>query len=87
MLSPLNPVLNSILTYTIIICYLLYVKPSIIYDKKIKQYKQFGATKGKSVLPLPILAIISSILIYITFYYIESSTIISIKYYKIIISK
>ncbi len=87
MLSPLNPVSNSIITYILIICYLLYSKPSIIYDNKTKQYKQFGASRGKSILPLPILAIIISILTYVVFYHIESSAIISMKYEQIINSK
>jgi len=84
MLSPLNPVINSIIVYILIICYLLYAKPSIIYDNKTKQYKQFGVDRGKSILPLPILAIITAILSYIVFYHIESSAILSMKYEQII---
>ena len=87
MLSPLNPVLNSIIAYVLIICYLIYAKPSIIYNNKMKQYKQFGTTRGNSILPLPILAVIISILSYVIFYHIESYAIIQIKYDKIINSK
>ena len=87
MLSPLNPVGNSILTYIIIICCLLYIKPSIIYDKKTKKYKQFGVNKGNSILPLPIIAIIIAILSYVIFYHIESSAITQMKYDLIINKK
>ena len=84
MLNPLNPVLNTIIVYILTIILLLYNKPSIIYDKKTKKYKQFGTTKGKSILSLPILIILIAIFTYIIFFYIENSTIIQMKYESII---
>ena len=73
LLNPLNPLINSIVVYIILILLLIYNKPSIIYNKKTKKFKQFGMAEGKSVLSLPILAILLSIIIYIIFSYIERS--------------
>jgi hypothetical protein len=80
LINPLNPLFNSIIVYIIIILLLIYNKPKIIYDKKIKKFKQFGMTDGKSILSLPILAIIISIVTYILFFYIAMSAKIMISY-------
>ena len=84
LLNPLNPLLNSIIIYIITIVLLLYNKPEIIYDKKIKKFKQFGLNKGKSILSLPILAILLSIVIYIIFFYVASSAMVHNKYNDLI---
>jgi hypothetical protein len=80
LINPLNPLFNSILVYIIIILLLIYNKPNIIYDKKTKKFKQFGMTHGKSIMSLPVLAIIISIVTYIIFFYISISAKIMISY-------
>ena len=73
-LNPLSPLFNSIIVYIIIILLLIYNKPNLIYDKKTKKFKQFGMTKGKSILSLPVLAMLIAIITYICFLYIEKSS-------------
>ena len=82
-LNPLSPLFNSIIVYIIIIILLIYNKPSLIYDKKTKKFKQFGMTKGKSILSLPVLAILIAIITYICFMYIEKSSRIFISYQEL----
>lgn len=82
-INPLNPLFNSILIYIIIILLLIYNKPNLIYDKKTKKFKQFGMTHGKSILSLPVFAIIIAIVTYIVFFYISVSAQVMISYDKI----
>ena len=86
-LNPLNPLVNSIIVYIIIILLLIYNKPNLIYDNKTKKFKQFGMTQGKSILSLPVLAILISIVTYITFSYISYSAQIMQSYQKIMTEK
>ena len=80
LINPLNPLFNSIIVYIIIILLLIYNKPNLIYDKKTKKFKQFGMNHGKSILSLPILAILIAIITYVIFYHISMSAHIMIKY-------
>ena len=82
-LNPLSPLFNSIIVYIIIIILLIYNKPNLIYDKKTKKFKQFGMSKGKSILSLPVLAMLIAIITYICFMYIEKSTIIFKSYQEL----
>ncbi len=79
-INPLNPLFNSIIVYIIIMLLLIYNKPSLIYDKKTKKFKQFGMTHGKSILSLPVFAILISIVTYIIFFHIAMSAKIMISY-------
>lgn len=79
--------MNSIIVYIIIILLLIYNKPNLIYDKKTKKFKQFGMQKGKSILSLPILAILISIITYIIFLHIENSTRIFHSYQELTMHK
>jgi hypothetical protein len=83
-INPFNPLFNSIIVYTIIILLLIYNKPNLIYDKKTKKFKQFGMTRGKSILSLPIFAIIIAIITYIIFFYIYVSSQIMMSYDKLL---
>jgi len=87
LLNPLNPLMNTIIFYIITILLLLYYKPKIIYDKKTKKFKQFGLNKGKSILSLPILSILISIIYYIFFFYFASSIEIYENYKELINKK
>jgi hypothetical protein len=83
MLDPLNPLYNSLLTYIFVIILLILYKPSIIYDKKLKKYKQFGVDKQSSLLPLPILSLLIAIIIYIVFSYIEKFYLLQQEFYEL----
>lgn len=87
LLNPLNPLMNTIIFYIITILLLLYYKPKLIYDKKTKKFKQFGVNKGKSILCLPILSILISIIYYIFFFYFASSIEIYQNYKELINKK
>lgn len=71
-LSHDNPVYNTIIIFTIIILILYITKPITIYDYDKKEFRQFGTTKGKTLMPIYILAIIIAIVLYIVFYYIST---------------
>jgi hypothetical protein len=73
LLNPENPLINTIIFYIISISLLIYYKPKIIYDKKTKKFKQFGLNKDKSILCLPVLAMLIAIIYYIFFFYFASS--------------
>jgi predicted PurR-regulated permease PerM len=68
-----NPVYNTILIFTIIILILYITKPNTIYDYDRKEFRQFGTTKGKTLMPIYIIAIVIAILLYIIFYYLSSN--------------
>lgn len=82
--DPYNPVFNTIFVYILVMSILLLQKPSIIYNKKHKRFKQFGVGKNKSLLSLPILAIVLAIVFYIIFASIERFCVLQDEYYEII---
>ena len=84
MLDPLNPLYNSLLTYILIIILLILYKPNIIYNKKLKKFKQFGINKDSSLLPLPILSLLIAIIVYVIFSYIEKFYSLKLEYYELI---
>ena len=55
----------AIVIYIIAILLLYIFRPNIIYNKETNQFRGFGFTGDKSILCLPVLAIILAILIYI----------------------
>ncbi len=59
-------------------------KPSFIYDRKYKKFKGFGTGKGKSLLALPVLAIVLAVLIYVIFASIEKFCVLQDEYVDII---
>jgi hypothetical protein len=62
-----SPVYNTLLVFTIIMILLHIKKPDIIYDKKKKEYRQFGTSNGKTLLPIYVVGILIAIIIYIFF--------------------
>lgn len=62
---------TPILLYIIILLLIIACKPTLIYDDQKKRFKEFGIDKGKSLLSLPILAILLAIIIYIVYSYID----------------
>ena len=63
--NPSNITKYAIVIYIIAILLLYIVRPNIIYNKETNQFREFGFTGDKSILCLPVLAIILAILIYI----------------------
>lgn len=64
----MNPLYYTFLVFAIIMALIYYSKPKIIFDDK-GRLKSFGIGKNKTLLPLPILAIIIAIFIYTVFYF------------------
>jgi hypothetical protein len=53
---------------------LLYVvKPTAIYDHKKQEFRQFGMSKGKTLLPIYVVAILMAIILYVFFYYLSDT--------------
>jgi len=51
---------------------LIYIiKPNVIYDTQKKEFRQFGFANGKTLLPIHIIGILLSIIIYLFFYYLS----------------
>lgn len=66
-LSTKNPVYNTIIVFTIIMLLLYTIKPSVIYNDKINEFRQFGTTDGKTLLPIYVIGILLAVLLYIFF--------------------
>jgi hypothetical protein len=62
-----NVTFYAIITYITIIIIIFYIKPDFIYDHSKKKFKEFGMENDQTVLTLPVLAIIISVLIYVIF--------------------
>jgi len=68
MLKKDKPLYNTIIVFTMIIIILYITKPSIIYNKKKREFKYFGVNK---TIPIYTLNIPLAILLYIFFFYIS----------------
>lgn len=62
-----SPVYNTLMVFTIIMILIHIKKPDIIYDKKKKEYRQFGTSQGKTLLPIYIVGILIAIILYVFF--------------------
>lgn len=70
-LSINNPVYNTIIIFIILMLLIYTVKPNIVYDNKKQQFRQFGMSDGKTLLPIYIIGILFAILLYFFFHYIS----------------
>ncbi len=69
-----NPLYNALKVYIIIIILLIIFKPSFIYDRKLKKFRQFGTSKGNTIFTLPVLSILLAVLLYLMFLSINKMT-------------
>jgi hypothetical protein len=54
---------------------ILYItKPSVLYDYEKNEFRQFGTTNGKTLLPIYVIGILLAIIFYVFFYYLSIST-------------
>lgn len=50
---------------------LVYItKPDVVYDNERKEFRQFGTTDGKTLLPIYIVGILMAIILYVFFHYL-----------------
>jgi len=75
LLSIETPIYNTIIVFTIIIILIYISKPDFLYDKDKNEFRQFGTTNGKTLLPIHILAILLAILLYIFFHHVSNTNI------------
>ena len=73
LLSIDNPVYNTIIVFSIIMIILYIIKPNVIYDNKKNEFRQFGTTNGKTLLPIYVIGILLAIILYVLFHYISIS--------------
>lgn len=66
-----NPVYNTIVVFLVIILIIYIIKPNVVYDKKKNEFRQFGMTGGKTLLPIYVVGILLAIILYVFFYYIS----------------
>ena len=66
-ISPSNPVYNSIIFYIIIICLVLIIKPKFMYCRRANRFKEFGIAKNKTIITLPVFSITIAIILYMIF--------------------
>ena len=67
LLSIDNPVYNTIIVFSIIMILLYLIKPDLIYDDTKKEFRQFGTTDGKTLLPIHVIGILLAIILYVFF--------------------
>lgn len=71
LLSINNPVYNTIIVFSIIMILLYLTKPDVIYDNERKEFRQFGTTDGKTLLPIYVVGILLAIIMYVFFHYLS----------------
>jgi len=69
-----NPVYNTIIIFSIIMLLLYTTKPDVIYDNEKNEFRQFGTTDGKTLLPIYIVGMLLAIILYVFFYYITQKS-------------
>jgi hypothetical protein len=51
---------------------LVYItKPDVIYDNDKEEFRQFGTTDGKTLLPIYVIGILFAIILYVFFHYLS----------------
>ena len=72
-----NPVCNTIIIFSIIMILLYTIKPNVIYDNEKREFRQFGMTEGKTLLPIYVISILLALILYVFFYYLSQKDIIN----------
>jgi heme/copper-type cytochrome/quinol oxidase subunit 1 len=65
-----NPVYNTIIIFSVIMLLLYTIKPDVIYDNEKNEFRQFGTTDGKTLLPIYVVGMLLAIILYVFFYYL-----------------
>lgn len=68
-----NPVYNTIIVFLIIMLILYTTKPEVVYDNEKNEFRQFGTTDGKTLLPIYVVGILMAIILYVFFYYVSKN--------------
>lgn len=65
-----GPLYYTFIVFGVIMALIYYSKPAMMFDKN--KIKSFGVGKNKTLVPLPVMAIVIAILLYSIFFYIDS---------------
>ena len=68
-----NPVYNTVMVFLISMALIYLYKPPVLYDRSKQEFRQFGTTNGKTLLPVHIVSILIAIVLYGFFYHIAQS--------------
>lgn len=67
-LSDNNPLYNTTIIFTVIMTILFLTKPNLIYCSKTNRFRQFGTSRGNTLLPIYIIGILLAVILYVFFY-------------------
>lgn len=66
-----NPVYNTIIVFSVIMLLVYITKPDVVYDNEKNEFRQFGTTYGKTLLPIYVVGILLAIILYVFFHYLS----------------
>lgn len=66
-----NPVYNTIIVFSVIMLLVYITKPDVVYDNEKNEFRQFGTTDGKTLLPIYVVGILLAIILYVFFHYLS----------------
>ena len=67
-----SPLYYTFIVFGVIMALIYYTKPKMMFDKN--KIKSFGIGPTKTLVPLPVMALIIAILLYSIFFYIDNIT-------------
>lgn len=70
-INPNNPVFNTIIFYILITSIILVLKPKFMYCYESNKFKSFGFGEGKTLISFPVISIMSGIMLYFVFLWID----------------
>lgn len=65
-----SPLYYTFMVFSVVMALIYYTKPKMMFDKN--KIKSFGIGKNKTLIPLPVMALIIAILLYSIFFYVDS---------------
>lgn len=71
LLSIDNPVYNTIIVFSVIMLLLYLTKPDVLYNREKQEFRQFGTTNGRTLLPIYVVGILLAIILYVFFHYLS----------------
>lgn len=71
-ISPTNPLINTLVFYIIIISLIFLIKTDKFFCQDTGKIKQFGYKDNLTILPLPLFSLLLAIFLYLFFTIIES---------------
>ena len=67
MVSPNQPLYNTVVFYIMFVCIILLLKPNFIYCHKTNKFKAFGCGGNKTLASFPVVCVSSAVILYMLF--------------------